>query len=75
MFTGPNCSACKAMKPIIDKMDNAEIIDVTENFEKAREFNIRGGLPVFIKLVDGQFYDRMSGAVSENMLQRWSYSK
>lgn len=72
MFTSPTCSACKAMYPIVEKMKNGTIIDVTEDPKAAMEFGIRGGLPVFIKKKNGIFDDRLSGAVSAGVLTRWA---
>lgn len=72
MFTSPSCSACKTMKPIIESLPNARISDVTEEPEFAMRMNVRGGLPVFIKTKDGVYDDRLSGAVSEQILRRWA---
>jgi thiol-disulfide isomerase/thioredoxin len=72
MFTGPGCAACKVMKPIVEKMQNTRVVDVTQEPMLARTYNVRGGLPVFVKLENGDFVDRMSGAVSINILERWA---
>ena len=72
MFTSPTCSACKVMKPIVENMKNASIVDVTLRNDLARKYNIRGGLPVFVRLKNGEYEDRMSGYVSDKLLRRWA---
>lgn len=74
MFTGPDCSACKTMKPFVEEMEHARIIDVTEDHESTARYGIRGGLPVFVKLVDGDYQDRISGAQAHNRFKRWATS-
>lgn len=75
MFTSPECEPCKIMKPIVEKIESATIVDVTQEHELVKRHGIRGGLPVFVKLVDGMFYDRVDGAMSRDRLMRWYLSK
>lgn len=72
MFTGPNCAACKVMKPLAEANPKIDIVDVSEDPVMASRYGIRGGLPVFIKLVNGEFDDILSGAQSEKTLNAFS---
>ena len=74
MFTGPNCAACDTMKPLVEPLNDVEIISVMDQPLLAQTYGIRGGLPVFIKIVDGNFNDRMDGAVSKRVLDKWRNS-
>lgn len=75
MFTSPECQPCQSMKPIVERVQGAKIIDVTKEHALTQQYGIRGGLPVFIKLVNGLFYDRVDGAMSKDRLMRWYLSK
>ena len=71
MFTGPNCSACKTMKPLVEELSNARIVDVTQDHALAARYGIRGGLPAFVKLVNGEFSDRANGAMTPLSFNNW----
>lgn len=75
MFSSPSCAGCKVMKPILAEIPNSRVVDVTEDHETAARFGIRGDLPVFVKLVDGEYENRLSGAISRNKLLRWASDK
>jgi hypothetical protein len=62
------------MKPVFKKLPNAKVLDVSDHYAEARKYGIRGGLPVFIKLVDGDYNDRLSGTFTEGQMQRWATS-
>ena len=71
MFSGPGCHACTAMKPIMEGIPHSRVVDVTEEHELAARYGIRGGLPVFIKILDGAYADRVSGAMPKNKFIDW----
>lgn len=72
MFTGPDCAACKVMKPLVKELPNHRIVDVTQDHALVGQYRIRGGLPVFVKLVDGNFDSRKDGAMSTKELNDWA---
>jgi len=71
MFSGPSCHACTAMKPIMEGVPHSRVIDVTVNHELSARYGVRGGLPVFIKTLDGVYADRISGAMPTNKFLEW----
>jgi thioredoxin-like negative regulator of GroEL len=67
----PPCSGCIAMKPIVDGIANARIVDVTDEPELAMKYNVRS-LPMFVKLVDGYLDGQLVGAMPQSKLVRWA---
>lgn len=73
MFTGPYCKACDAMKPIVAELDYVEVKDVAAYPHLARQFGIRGGLPVFVRVdSNGDFISRTDGAMSLAKLRNFA---
>ena len=73
MFTsGDSCPGCKTMKPIVEKVENVRVVDVREDHKEARNYSIRGGLPVFIKLVNGAFQERADGTMTPAHFINWA---
>lgn len=71
MFTSENCGACKMMKPQVDALPNARIVDVVDEPQLAMQHRVMGGLPVFVKLVNGSFDSRANGAMSPKAFNEW----
>ena len=82
MFTGPNCSACTAMKPIAEMLPNLKMVDITSdeankpdlqagNMSLLQRYGIRGGIPVFVKLIDGVYEERTSGSMPQSVFNKW----
>ncbi len=72
MFSGPSCHACVAMKPIMENIPNSRVVDVTEDHALAAQYGVRGGLPVFVKLVNGVYDSRLNGAMPQSKLVNWA---
>ena len=72
-FTATWCQPCKQMEPLIAKFVsenlniNYEKIDVSDEFDPAVEYGVRG-VPTFIALVDGKEVARHNGVVTEEKL-------
>lgn len=76
-FTGPQCSACKAMYPTMEKMvermgSDIEFFEanVIEASEIAANLNIRS-LPSLVLFVDGMVRDITTGTKSAEDIRLW----
>lgn len=71
-FSAPWCGPCNQMKVMINKVSHTlpeiEIIDITENMEKATEFQVMN-VPTFIKTVDGKETNRKVGTLTLDNLK------
>lgn len=73
-FTADWCNPCKRVKPIVEELNreltNArfQIIDVDDNFELARTFNVNS-IPTFILLDEGKEINRTTGAQTREQLE------
>lgn len=65
-FGSVNCMPCKIMKPILNELKeegyNIEQIDVDEDPDKAREYDITG-VPTFIIYEDDEIKEVFTGAL------------
>lgn len=72
-FTASWCQPCKQMEPLIAKLvsENLDInydkIDVTDEFDPAVEYGVRG-VPTFIALKDGVEVARHTGVATQEKL-------
>jgi thioredoxin 1 len=72
-FTATWCQPCKQMEPLIAKLIsenlniNYEKIDVSDEFDPAVEYNVRG-VPTFIAIIDGKEVSRHTGTATEEKL-------
>ncbi len=72
-FWAPWCGPCKIMGPVIDElakeMESVTMskVNVDENSELAREFNILS-IPTFLIFKSGQVVDQFSGSMNKEAL-------
>ena len=73
-FSAPWCGPCTQMKMTLsESIKNElgiEIIDISENMEKASEYQVMN-VPTFIKLEDGKETARKIGAVTIESLRNF----
>jgi thioredoxin 1 len=75
-FWGPRCQPCLAMMPTIAKLE-AEAggavrvvkVNSAENREICRELKVFG-LPTYVLMRDGEEFERLSGDVSKDDIER-----
>ena len=73
-FTGPNCSACKQMKKILEKLEGMydDIafceVDVEESPSTASQFYVMS-VPMTLILVNGIVFDQIEGAVGMSKIE------
>jgi thioredoxin 1 len=75
-FWGPRCQPCLAMMPTIAKLEEeaggaVRVVKVnsTENREICRELRVFG-LPTYVLMRDGEEFERLSGDVSKDDMER-----
>ena len=74
-FSSPYCQPCKLLEPILKELGaDYTKIDVTEDYEMANRYSVRGGLPVVISVdVAGDPIDTVYGlnpkAVYEKLMR------
>lgn len=75
-FWGPRCQPCLAMMPTIAKLEEeaggaVRVVKVnsTENREICRELRVFG-LPTYVLMRDGEEFERLSGDVSKDDIER-----
>jgi glutaredoxin len=62
IFSDAQCAPCKSLKAWLSTQGvKYEEVDVIEQHHMTRQYNIRGGLPVTVRLKDGKEVGRMSG--------------
>lgn len=73
-FSASWCVGCKTLQAIIDTLDtdvNIQSVDIEDEFEIARQYNIRA-VPTLVMVDDtGTEMKRISGAMSKDKLQEW----
>lgn len=70
-FSGPNCPHCRAMEPVVAKLEATGVpvsmINCEQHPEIAQRFNVQR-MPTYVMLVDGKETGRVVGATSlENL--------
>lgn len=72
-FSSPWCGPCKQMKKMLNESIQSElnitIIDISENMEKATEYQVMN-VPTFVVLEDGQEVSRKIGATTIDGLRQ-----
>jgi thioredoxin 1 len=75
-FWGPRCQPCLAMMPTIAKLEEeaggaVRVVKVNsaENREICRELKVFG-LPTYVLMRDGEEFERLSGDVSKDDIER-----
>jgi hypothetical protein len=62
IFSDVSCSPCKSLKAWLGTQGiEHEEVDVVERYQLTRQYGIRGGLPISIKLKEGKESGRLSG--------------
>lgn len=75
MFTASWCSQCSVIKPMVQALDNHEIVNVEESPEVQMRYSVRG-LPTVIAVDDnGDEIDRQVGLVSVRDLHKLRMQK
>lgn len=73
-FTATWCAPCKMVAEALNNLETnvpVEVIDIDENEELARSYNIRS-VPTLVKLdEDGNEVDRLVGMKPVNVLKEW----
>ncbi len=70
--TVPPCHGCVAMKPIMENIPNSRVLDINtdEGMRLAQLYRVQA-MPTFVKLVDGVFTSRLTGAMPQSKLVKW----
>jgi thioredoxin 1 len=72
-FEASWCSPCRAIKPIIEKIQSkfkdleVEIVDVDEGSDLIREYSVKS-IPTLVFLKDGELVEQTLGFKTENEL-------
>lgn len=72
-FSGPNCGSCRAMTPMVERMQakypNLISVNIEESMELAKAFNI-AATPSFVLVNEGVISQVLLGVQSEQKLKR-----
>ena len=73
-FSASWCQPCKALAGNMKNVDFGDVIvtevDIDENFEEAKKYNIRG-VPTLLLLEDGVEVKRTSGVLMANKIEEF----
>jgi thioredoxin-like negative regulator of GroEL len=78
-FSAPWCVPCKALKPIVAKLEaetkiHVERVDVDTEAEKAMAFDVQG-VPTVLFIVDGKVIDGITGATPPSIVKLTKFVK